>query len=389
MMKKYESSLLMVSVSNVPIDGRVVRSAIALASRFSRVKVVGFTRGERNPPEIHNLDFSLFLLKDPPGTGPMASTLRRFSRLWILIRMAWTVLFSKADVYYSHEAHLLPIAWLAARIRGAKVVYDIHEIYGEMGTGLASHVLKRLEAPLIHSCDVLITTNSDRATRISRKNLIALSQINVIRNLPIVNPSPHSALDVFKDSHSIKCVYHGRLSLADRALDVLVRVIGSMPGFELAIIGIDSLGVRSKLESIAGESPLSNVYFLEPVPPDQLVSFTTGADIGILPYRNIGLNTSLASPNKLWEYIASGLFVLSSPFPEALRLFDVCPCGISADISSEIELRKQLETIQSMSDLESKKFTAKQYYNEHLSWEIEAEKIRNIVSNPMLSEFQT
>ena len=268
---------------------------------------------------------------------------------------------------------------MAARIRGAKVVYDIHEIYGEMGTGLASQVLKRLEAPLIHSCDVLITTNSDRAGRISEKNLIPLSQINVIRNLPIVNPCPNSVLDVFKKPNSIKCVYHGRLSLADRALDVLVHVIGSMPGFELAIIGIDSLGQRAILENIVTQSAFSNVFFLEPVPPDQLVSFTVGADIGILPYRNIGLNTSLASPNKLWEYIASGLFVLSSPFPEALRLFAACQCGIVADISTEENLRKQLEKIRSMPDLESKQSEAKQYYDTHLSWETEAQKIRDIV----------
>jgi hypothetical protein len=83
--------------------------------------------------------------------------------------MAWTVLISKANVYYSHEAHLLPVAWLSAKIRGAKIVYDIHEIYGEMGTGLTSRFLKGFETPLIHKCDILITTNTDRASIISKK----------------------------------------------------------------------------------------------------------------------------------------------------------------------------------------------------------------------------
>jgi len=377
------SKLLMVSVSNVPVDGRVVRSAIALATGFNSVRVVGFTRGERNPPEIDNLDFKLFFLKESSQNGCISSILRSFFRLWILIRMAWTVLITGASVYYSHEAHLLPVAWLAAKIRRAKIIYDIHEIYGEMGTGLASRILEGFEIPLIRKCDVLITTNMDRASIISKKYNISCSKINAIRNMPIINPCPQNIVDVFANVKTVKCVYHGRISLSDRALDVLVKTIGSMQGFELVILGIDSLGQRAKLEKIAEQSPFRNIFFLDPIPPDQLVSFSTGADVGILPYRNIGLNTTLASPNKLWEYIASGLFVLTTPFPEALRLFESCPSGIAADISSEKGLRNQLEFIKSMPDLELRKKAGEQYFNKHLSWKKEAEKLQNIVSRSL------
>lgn len=382
----------MVSVSNVPLDGRVVRSAAALAPIFDSVCVTGFTRGEENPPQISNLVFKLFLLKESPNGFMLASLARKVVRFWILFKIAWTVLSTKADVYYSHEAHFLPLAWLTARFRGAKIIYDIHEIYGEMGTaGITSYVLKGFEAPFLRSCDVLITTNSDRARRISKVNHLPASRVEVIRNLPVINQSPNGIKEVFRERNSLKCIYHGRISLTDRALDVLVRVIGTLPGVELAIIGIDSLGQRSKLKVIAGESRLDNVYFLEPVPPDQLVSFTTGADIGILPYRNIGLNTSLASPNKIWEYIASGFFVLSTPFPEALRLFHECPCGITADIFRDEVLRKQLKVIQSMpkSELDRKKIAAKQYFESHLSWKNEAEKIKNIVSHAVQPESHT
>ena len=366
-----QTSLLMVSVSNVPIDGRVIRSVEALASIFDKVRLVGFTRGEEDPPPITNIDYYIFLLEEKTGHGFLQTLLRKTSRLWILIKMAWAVLSYKADVYYSHEAHLLPVAWLAARLRGAKIVYDIHEIYGEMGAGLSSNVLKFIEAPFIRSCNVLITTNSDRAKRIAKIRKIS-SEINVIRNLPVISNSPLRILDIYKNPDSIKCLYHGRISLVDRALDVLVRVIGSMPGFELVILGIDSLGERAKLEAIAAESTLENIFFLDPIPPDQLVSFSVGADIGVLPYRNIGLNTALASPNKIWEYIASGLFVLSSPFPEAQRLFEACPCGITADMADEHNLKKLLGQIAAMPDLEERKKAGKNYFENHLSWDNEA-----------------
>jgi glycosyltransferase involved in cell wall biosynthesis len=165
-----------------------------------------------------------------------------------------------------------------------------------------------------------------------------------------------------------------------------VKVIGSMQGFELVILGIDSLGQKAKLEEIAKNSLFNNIFFLDPIPPDQLVSFSDGADIGIIPYRNVGLNTTLASPNKIWEYIASGLFVLTTPFEEVSRLFEDCPCGIAADISNEKDLRKQLELIQSMPDLEHKKQEGKRYFNNELSWEKEEIKLQNLLtsqSNPV------
>jgi len=359
MKNRRSSSLVMVSVSNVPIDGRVIRSAVALAGVFDSVRVIGFTRGERNPPEISNLQFNIFPLNEKSGSGLLASVARKITRFWILMKMAWRTLASEGNLYYSHEAHLLPIAWLAAKLRGGKIVYDIHEIYGEMGTGVASHLLRIIEAPLMHLCDILITTNIDRANKIAQKNRIDPSMINVIRNIPIVNPCHQSVMDVFRKQNSIKCLYHGRLSLSDRALDVLVRVVASMSELELAIIGIDSLGQRAILERIAREAPYENVFFLEPLQPDELVSFSTGADVGILPYRNTGANTALASPNKLWEYMASGLFVLSTPFPEAQRIFNECPCGTVADISDAKQLRYQLRRIMDMSDLKTKKQAGK------------------------------
>jgi glycosyltransferase involved in cell wall biosynthesis len=373
----------MVSVSNVPIDGRVIRSVGALAAIFDKIRLVGFSRGEEKLPPFKNIDYYIFLLKEKTGHGFLQALLRKASRLWILIEMAWAVLSYKADVYYSHEAHLLPVAWLAAKLRGAKIVYDIHEIYGEMGEGLSSNVLKFIEVCFIRSCNILITTNADRAKRIAKIRKIS-SEINVIRNLPIISNSPLRILNVYKNPASIKCLYHGRISLVDRALDVMVRVIGLMPGFELVILGIDSLGERAKLEAIAAESTLENIFLLDPIPPDQLVSFSVGADIGILPYRNIGLNTALASPNKIWEYIASGLFVLSSPFPEAQRLFETCPCGITADLSDEHNFKKLLKKIASMPNLEERKKAGKNYFENHLSWDNEAKKLKELVL-PLLS----
>ena len=43
------------------------------------------------------------------------------------------------------------------------------------------------------------------------------------------------------------------------------------------------------------------------VPQAELLEWTAAADIGIIPYQPVDLNTRFCSPNKLFEYIAAGI----------------------------------------------------------------------------------
>lgn len=44
----------------------------------------------------------------------------------------------------------------------------------------------------------------------------------------------------------------------------------------------------------------------------QLVDWTKGATLGVIPYENVGLNHWNCSPNKIWEYTNAGLPILAS-----------------------------------------------------------------------------
>jgi glycosyltransferase involved in cell wall biosynthesis len=79
---------------------------------------------------------------------------------------------------------------------------------------------------------------------------------------------------------------------------------------------------REALEGIAREAGTlgRRVLFRDPVPQSVLLSYTAGADVGIVPYPAVDLNSRYCTPNKLFEFIVAGVPILANDLPE-LRKF--------------------------------------------------------------------
>jgi glycosyltransferase involved in cell wall biosynthesis len=52
------------------------------------------------------------------------------------------------------------------------------------------------------------------------------------------------------------------------------------------------------------------------VPTEDVVRWAAGADVGLALIQNVSLSYFLSLPNKLFEYVAAGLPVVASDFPE-------------------------------------------------------------------------
>lgn len=62
--------------------------------------------------------------------------------------------------------------------------------------------------------------------------------------------------------------------------------------------------------------PAPAVAFLPAANHAELVYWTAGGTVGLIPYENVGLNHLFCTPNKLWEYPAAGVPILCSPLVE-------------------------------------------------------------------------
>ena len=79
----------------------------------------------------------------------------------------------------------------------------------------------------------------------------------------------------------------------------------------------------------ARSEELDNVLFLDPVPKTRLTGLMAGADIGLQVLRNVPAFYYGTSPNKFFDYIASGLPVLNN-YPGWLAgLIDEHDCGFA------------------------------------------------------------
>jgi glycosyltransferase involved in cell wall biosynthesis len=83
----------------------------------------------------------------------------------------------------------------------------------------------------------------------------------------------------------------------------------------------------------------TNIHRLPSVPVDELLDYTGGADVGISLIENVSLSYYYSLPNKVFEYIMSGVPVVVSDFPEMARLVLSGNCGWTSRVDRETFFR--------------------------------------------------
>ena len=233
-----------------------------------------------------------------------------------------------AQIFVAHDLPVLASAVVAARSSGARVAYDAHELYPEQHHFKPEYVevLSRAEAELIGYADLVTTVNQSIAQEMPKRYRI--EQPAVILNAPAAPPKtlPLQRTRLISDRLGLAAsqrilLFQGRLS-PNRNLEMLVRAMALVrrPETVLVFLGPDG-GKRDELQEIARELGLlgARIHFLDPVSQVELLSWTAGADVGIIPYPPIDLNSRLCTPNKLFEFIVAEVPILANDLPELRR----------------------------------------------------------------------
>jgi len=332
-------------------DARVLRAASLGMEMGGRVSVFAMHGpGLPGSERVDGLEVRRFGLATRPLPRRRAWQMLKYAEL--AARMTATGARIRPDLVHAHDLNALPIGWAIARLTGARLVYDSHELWadrspGERRPGWFLRAGLKAERFFGRRSDAVITVSDGIADLLRRD--AGLRVDGIVRNLP--EPAPPSsdserggplrrALGVGPDAPVL--LYQGGLH-PGRGLEGLVEAAARLPRASLVLAFLGAGSLRAALEERAAALSLgSDVRFLEAVPPGELLEWTRGATLGLHPIEARGLNHRYCLPNKLFEYIQAGVPVLVSDLPEMRRVVEeyrvgeTCPPGDPAALAERI-----------------------------------------------------
>jgi glycosyltransferase involved in cell wall biosynthesis len=366
-------------ISDLPFDARVWKEARSLAGAGRSVLLTGPTydiehsRRRRDESGVEVLEIP-FGWRDQPK-----SYLRR---LGVLARVSIEVLRTPAHAYHSHDIHVGPVSWLAARLRGAKLVYDAHELWGEpydasLRSRLTAKIGALIERLMVRSSDVVITTNASRAEVLRQRH--GRQDIAVLANVPPLEREV-VPLDPGYPPGKRVLLYQGWIVAEARCFRETVQALAMVDDdVHFVILGFGWESAREKIRGWAEEAGVADrVHFLPPRPWQELVGTAAAATVGLVPIRGGPINHTLGDTNKLHEYLMGGLPVIGSDLPEIRRIITMGdpPVGELFDPSVPETIAQALRDVIDDPDLLAvRRCHARQLAEEHLNWEIEERRL--------------
>jgi glycosyltransferase involved in cell wall biosynthesis len=170
---------------------------------------------------------------------------------------------------------------------------------------------------------------------------------------------------------------HGFANGLDAALDAaaVLKEKGYEDKIKLLFIGDgikkDELIKRAELEH------LTNCIFLDPVPKTELTSYMHATDVGLMLLANVPAFYYGTSPNKFFDYIATGLPVLNNYPGWLAEMINEYECGIAVEpdnpeafANSLIELFKNSNLLNKMG-VQSRKLAEEKFDRKNLSLKME------------------
>ncbi len=298
---------------------------------------------------------------------------------------AWGV---DADVYHANDLDTLEICGSVAEKRNAKLVYDSHELWLESSRYLTTtHPLnrirlKKIEQKYISKANAVIAVTPMRGRKM-QEMYPSMQNLYIVENAPEKLPDLpgkgrlRSMINAAPDD--IIALYQGVLC-PERGLEELLAAaeLTQNPKLRFVFIGMDTL--NGTLQQIAADKGLNNrVFFLPPVPSEELPEITIDADMGFILFRNTCLNHYYSLPNKLYEYMMAGVPIISSDFPELKRVLEEAESGITVNPDSPEEIAQAVEKLAASRSIRMKmKQNGRKAALSRYNWEPQSEILRNL-----------
>jgi glycosyltransferase involved in cell wall biosynthesis len=333
--RKLKNVLLMASFAQCP---RVWKIASVLAERNFKVSILEWDRTSRlsAAENVNNIHVYRMKLRAPYG-----------SRLIFALPIWWIYLFlfllsHNFEIIQPQNLDNLFPSWVATRLRGVRIVYDIADFYADayLPSRMASlrKAVAWLERMLIKAADANIIVDESRSKQV---NLPYLS-FCVIYNTP---PDRYENLKIKRADKSFSnskfALFYAGILERDRGLGTLVEAVQGLDDVRLTVAGFGRM--EKEFSDLIREK--NNIELLGRIAYDAVLEFTLLCDCVVALYDPSIPNNVFASPNKLFEAMMSGKPVIVSAGTAMANKVMKESCGLVVNYGNVNELKKAIETL--------------------------------------------
>ncbi len=344
-------------------DARVKREAEALVAAGYEVTILADLKGDLPAEEMVG-----------------ALTVKRIAKsssipYWSIIK---PLLAEQADFYHANDIDSLFPCLAAARLgrRGAKVVYDSHELWSGHAADKVHRkrrMLVRFEGPMLRAADALVTA-SPAFTELMIEKYRYKGPFATINNTP--RTYSDTELEPFwaqRDSDPLTRIMSLGVFQHGRGAVKLIEALAFLPqSFIVELVGPIPQPDYEKHMRDAAEPFGNRVLFTGPVPAEQVVPRLATADVSAILIEPLSLSYELTSPNKLFDSMMAGTPAIASKGKVISQITESEKTGVVCDVSDPRDIaRGIMEIVGRTAELRKNARDAAMRY----TWEVEQQKL--------------
>ena len=267
---------------------------------------------------------------------------------WSLIR---PLRDEHADIYHAHDIDSLFPCLVAARLsgRGAKVVYDSHEIWSAHArdkTHARRRFLIRFEGPMLRRASALVSVSEGCTDYIAQRHHYAGPAVTVMNVSEFWPPERLAEAWATRDAAPGILVTYAGVVQRGRGVVSLVRALEHLPEeVVVQVIGpVPDPAYGAELRAAA--APFGDrVRLVGRIPADDIVPRLAESDVSAVLIEPISLSYRLSAPNKFFESMMAGTPVVGSDLPQLSALVTENDVGATCDPSDPVAIAAAIKGV--------------------------------------------
>jgi len=310
-----------VSVSNdLSTDQRVHKVCLFLHNNGVKVTLVGRRLSDSLPLDRPYKTKRLRLLF---RSGPLFYA-------GLNIRLFWYLFFRRGHFFVSNDLDTLLANYLITKVKRGRLIYDTHEYFTGVpelqGRKFALKTWLMIERWIFPKLKTIYTVNQSIASIYEKEYG---KELKVVRNLSSKKllPATSSRREIGLPVDKKIIIIQGAGINVDRGNEEMVEAMQFIDDAILLIIGNGDV-VEDLKRLVVKLGIEQRVLFHKRMPYEELMKYTSNADLGITLDKNTNINYRFSLPNKLFDFIHAGIPVMASNLLEVKSVVEKYQVGI-------------------------------------------------------------